>query len=253
VTSGSPQPDLAIFDCNASLGRRHNERVPYHSKEDLLRVMSEAGIARALVCSPYAAAFSTMEGNQFLLDEIGDEQNLIPQFVVSFAVDAIDKVQEHTRRAGVRTLRVFPTTHAYPFVAWIADPWLEWMAAERMVLWVPLGWSPEVDIRDLYQTARRHPKVPIVLAGTHYSNYSVLLPLLKALDHLYVDLSRFDIPDGVRRLIRHIGVERLLFGSSFPDVDPKPYLYYLRHCGLDDSELSAICYHNLERLLSGGA
>jgi predicted TIM-barrel fold metal-dependent hydrolase len=247
------QPSLNIFDCNASLGRRHNERVPYDSKEDLLRVMSEAGISRALVYSPYAAAFSTMEGNRFLLQQIGREPKLVPQFVVTFATDELKEVEDLAHRSNVRTLRVFPTSHFYPLVYWIADPWLEWMAAERLALWVPLGWSPEVDVRDLYETARRHPKVPIVLAGFHYSNYSVIWPLLKALDHVYVDLSRFDIPNGIERLKRHIGVSRLLFGSSFPDVDPKPYLYYLRHCGLPHSELSAICSSNLERLLSGDA
>ena len=253
MTCDSPRPNLNIFDCNASLGRRHNERVPYDSKEDLLRVMSEAGIRRALVYNPYGVEFSTTEANQFLLERIGGEQNLIPQFVVNFAVDSLQEVEDSAQRSSVRTLRVFPASQRYPLVPWIADPWLEWMAAGNMVLWVPLGMSPEVDVRDLYETARRHPKVPIVLAGLHYSNYAAVWPLLKALDHLYVDLSRFDIPDGVARLIRHIGAGRLLFGSSFPDVDPKPYLYYLRHCGLPPSELSAICSNNLERLLSRAA
>ena len=114
-----------------------------------------------------------------------------------------------------------------------------------------MGYSQEVDIRDLYDTARRYPKVPIVLAGTHYSNYPEVWPLMKALENIYMDLSRFDLPNGVERLIKHVGADRLLFGSDFPEVDPAAYLFYLHHCGLDQETLSNICDGNLERLLSG--
>ena len=55
--------------------------------------------------------------------------------------------------------------------------------------------------------------------------------------------------NGVRRLIRHIGIHRLLFGSDFPEVDPQPYLYYLHHCGLQPTELRVICHDNLRDLL----
>jgi predicted TIM-barrel fold metal-dependent hydrolase len=74
---------------------------------------------------------------------------------------------------------------------------------------------------------------------------------MKALEHAHLDLSRFDLANGIERLIGHVGAERLLFGSSFPDVDPKPYLYYLEHCGLPESALQAICHGNLERLIGG--
>ena len=248
------QRELKIFDCNAALGRRHKERIIHDSKDVLLRVLSEVSIApRALVYNPYCISFGTLEGNLLLLQEIGEKtKNLIPQFVVSFATDEIDEFQVHTRKEGVRTLRIVPLSHGFPLVHWIADTLFEWMASERMALWVPLGRYPEVDIRDLYTMASRHRRVPIVLAGSSYSNYSTIWPLLKALDHLYFDLSRFDITNGIERLIRLIGVRRLLFGSGFPDVDPKPYLYYLFRCGLQFSQLQQICNDNLEVLLFEG-
>ncbi|HZT30237.1 MAG TPA: amidohydrolase family protein [Bryobacteraceae bacterium] len=243
--------DFPVFDCNAALGRRHNRRVAYDRPDDVVRFLAAAGISKALVYHPYAVPFGTMEGNRFLLDAVAGHPELVPQFVVSFAVDDPDEVRAAAEAAGVRTLRVFPKSHGYPFVDWIAGPWLEWMARERMALWVPLGRNPEVDIRDLYETARRHPDVPVVLAGAHYSNYAAVWPLLKALDHIHLDLSRFDAANGIERLERHVGLDRLLFGSDFPEVDPKPYLHYLRHCGLEENGLRAICRDNLERLIAG--
>jgi predicted TIM-barrel fold metal-dependent hydrolase len=186
------------------------------------------------------------------LQAIDGQRQLVPQLVVSFAIDEIEEVQALTRQSGVRSLRIFPNSHGYPLVHWIADEWFGWMAREGMALWIPMGRSPEVDARDLYDTASRYPEVPIVLAAISYSNYPVVWPLLKRISHLYVDLSRFDLTNGVERLIRHIGVHRLLFGSDFPEVDPKPYLYYLERCGLQPSELKDICHDNLQRMLSMG-
>lgn len=245
------QPEVPVVDCNAALGRRHNQRVTYDTRDDLLRVMSEAAISKAVVYNPYCIQFGTVEGNQFLLDEIAGHESLIPQFVVNLSTDKITEVEPLVRQAGVRSLRVFPITHHYPLVHWIADSWFEWMAQEKMALWIPMGLRPEVDVRDLYETARRHPKVPIVLAGTHYSTYGVVWPLAKALGHISVDVSRFDLLDGVNRLVQHIGSRRLLFGSDFPDVDPKPYLHYLHRCGLSTCDLEAICGGNLQRLIFG--
>lgn len=245
-------PRVPVFDANAALGRRHDERILHDRPQDLLRVMSEAGISRCLVYNPYCIRWGTREGNAFLLEGIRNHQRLVPQFVACLATDDPGLFREEVRAAGVRSLRVFPRSHRYPLVSWVADPWLEWMAREGVALWVNLGLRPEVDVRDLYETARRHPDVPTVLAACHYSDYASVWPLLKALDHLYFDLSRFDLANGVERLIQHVGVNRLLFGSDFPEVDPEPYLFYLHHCGLTPDELRAICHDNLVRLLGEG-
>ncbi|MBM3803864.1 MAG: hypothetical protein FJW26_16300 [Acidimicrobiia bacterium] len=243
------QPEVPVFDCNAALGRLHNQRVAYDTRDDLLRMMSESGIAKAVVYNPYCLHFGTVEGNQFLLEAIGGDQRLIAQFVVNFATDEISEIDALVRQSGIRSLRVVPATHRYPLVHWIADPWLEWMAQERMALWIPMSMRAEADARDLYETAKRHPKVPVVLAGAHYNSYPVVWPLVKALDHLYVDTSRFDLLDGINRLLQRAGPRRILFGSDFPDVDPRPYLHYLRRCGLSNADLEAICGGNLQRLI----
>jgi predicted TIM-barrel fold metal-dependent hydrolase len=243
------QPSTIVYDCNASLGRRHDRRVAYDTRADLRRIMTEAGISRTVVYNPQSVSFGGLDGNQWLLEEIDGDPALIPQFVVNFATHDLDEVDAQVRESGVRSLRIFPVTQRYPFVHWIADPWLEWMADRGLSLWIPMGLQAEVDARDLYQTASRHPRVPIVLAGSHYSNYPVVWPMLRSLRHIFLDLSRFDIPHGVQRLIAHAGVERLLYGSDYPEVDPKPYLHYLHRAGLERAQIDAICHGNLRRLL----
>ena len=238
-----------VIDCNAALGRRHDRRVLYDRPEDLLRIMDEARIARALVYHPYGIWTGSTDGNRFLLESIEGQDRLVPQFVVSLATDDMDRVRREAADAGVRSLRVVPISHGYPFVHWVADPWLEWMAREGLALWIPMGRDAEVDPRDLYDTASRHPDVPIVLAGLYYTDYPSIWPLLRALDHVHVDLSRWDLVGGLERLVDHIGAERILFGSDFPEVDGRSILYQLAHCGLREEQLAAIHHGNIERLL----
>jgi hypothetical protein len=57
-----------IIDCNAALGRRHDRRVAYDRPDELLQVMDEAGIARALVYNPYGIFTGSLDGNRFLLE-----------------------------------------------------------------------------------------------------------------------------------------------------------------------------------------
>src|SRR5262249_8467023 len=163
-------------------------------------------ISKCVVYNPYAVHFGTTEGNRFLLDEIAGDPDLIPQFIVNFATDELAEVETLAREAGVRSLRVCPVTQRYPLVHWSADRWLEWRAGRGLWLGTQRGHPAEVDVRDLSETARRHPRVPVVLAGSHYSNYAVVWPLVRALPNIHLALSRFDILHGVQRLIRHIGV-----------------------------------------------
>jgi hypothetical protein len=65
------RPDTTVFDCNAALGRPHNRPIPYNNAEDLLCVMDETGISRALVHSPHSIHFGTSESNRLLMEEVG--------------------------------------------------------------------------------------------------------------------------------------------------------------------------------------
>src|SRR5262245_66053075 len=86
------QSSTIVYDCNASLGRRHDRRVAYDTRADLRRIMSEAGISRALVYNPHGIHFGAVEGNQWLLEEIHGDPALIAQFVVNFATNELDEV-----------------------------------------------------------------------------------------------------------------------------------------------------------------
>ena len=240
------KPSVPVFDANVALGRRHDRRVRVDTVEGTLQAMGRAGIDRALVYAPHAVGFDGREGNQVLSELIRGEPSLVLQYVCSPATDDLDSFAALVMEHGVRCVRMAPNLHKYPFRDWVVNPWLEWLAAENLTLWMPVD---QVDPAELHDVAKDHPKAKIVLSEVHYSHVTWAMPLLRSLPNLRVEISRFVIARGVSRLVEAIGAERILFGSRFPDSPMAPQLYNLHRSGLSEASLAAICSGNLERLL----
>lgn len=130
---------------------------------------------------------------------------------------------------------------------WVVDEWLGWIRDTGRTLWISFD---EVDPDELHATVTRHPDLQVVLSDGHYRHHAVIWPLMRAIPNLTLELCRYDVAGGVRRLVGTFGAHRFVFGSAYPDLAPEPYLYYLHHTGLDEAALRALCAENLERLLT---
>ena len=237
---------VPTFDANVALGRRHDRRVVVDTTEGLLEAMDGSGVERAVVYSPYAAHFDTVEGNEQLLEMIEGQPRLIPQLVANPAVEDLATFAAQVASLGVRSIRFHPAEHKYPFRDWVVGPWLEWLESEGIPLWIPV---PETDPVTLQEVAAGHPGLSIVLTECHYSQVPWAIPFLRSVSNTSLEVSRWVIADGVKRLMDTVGPQRILFGSRFPDSSMGNQLYNLHRSDLSDNDLAAICAGNLDRLL----
>ena len=242
------KPTVPVFDANVALGRRHDRRVASSADtpEDIEMEMARAGIQRALVYSPHAVDFDSDDGNNLLFEAVQGHDALVPQFFCNPSVDNLGKFSADVAERNIRSVRLAPNAHGYPFREWLAGEWLEWMESVNMPFWVT---APNIDPSELRETMAAHPNVNFVLAEVHYAHLPWAVPLLKSLPNAYIEISRFVLFNGVSRLLDAVGSERILFGSAFPDSPMAPQLYNLHLNGLDAAGLAAICAGNLERLL----
>lgn len=242
------KPIVPVFDANVSLGRRHDQRVSASgdTPEATLSEMARAGIQRAVVYSPHAVNFDSKDGNNLLFETVQGHDALVPQYVCNPSVDNLDEFSSEITEHNIRSVRIAPTSHGYPFRDWLAGDWLEWMSSTKMPFWVA---APEIDPSELHETMAAHPDVNFVLAEVHYAHLPWAVPLLKSLPNAYIEISRFVLVNGIVRLLDSVGGERILFGSAFPDSTMSPQLYNLHLNGLGNDVLAAICAGNLERLL----
>lgn len=240
------KPEVPVFDANIALGRRHNRRVKIDTLEGTLAAMDHSGVDRALAYSPHAATFDSRDGNDLLIEAIDGERRIVPQFVCNPGFDDMDEFGSHLKQHGARAVRFAPMLHRYPFVDWIVGDWLDWLAREGLPLLLP---SEEVGPVAIHDTLQKHPALAVVLCEVKYSDATWALPLMRGLENVCIEVSRFVGTGGIENLINTVGDQRILFGSRFPDSQMAAQLYHLHRCGLAAESLTAICSGNLERLL----
>ena len=248
------KPAVRVFDADVALGRRHDRRVAVDTVEGTLEVMDRAGVDRAHVYAPHAAGYDSQEGNELLMETIEGQPRFVPQFVANPSVDDLGDFQARFKDAGARSVRIVPAAHHYPFRDWVVGPWMEWLARERVPLWLPVTYEIlpteyTIDPSEIYETVKAHPDVTAVLSEVHYIQTMWALPLMKSLPNLMIEISRLVNTDGVGRFLEAVGAGRVLYGSRFPDAPMAPNLYYLHRCGLGEDALAGICAGNLDRLL----
>jgi predicted TIM-barrel fold metal-dependent hydrolase len=248
------KPAVPVFDANASLGRRHDRRVPVDTAEVTLEAMDAVGVDRAVVYGPHAAGYDSSDGNALLLEQIGDESRLLPQFVCNPSWDELDEFTALVEKHDVRSVRMVPALHVYPFRDWVVKPWLDWLGEAGIPIWLPvnydfLGTQYQVKPAELYETLSAHPDVTAVLSEVQYHTMSWAMPLLRSLPNLHVEISCLSNADGLDRLEEAVGLGRIMYGSRFPDAAIAPLLYYIHYAGLSDDALKDICSRNVERLL----
>jgi hypothetical protein len=234
------------FDANVSIGRSMVRRVTMDSVGELIRAMDSCGVGKALVHSPHAIECDTFDGNNDIVNVTKENNRLVPQFVANPGIDHLESFKSSTLSSGVKSVRFDPGANNYPFVEWMVGSWLDWLSSACIPAWIPVT---DVDPSEMHDTISGHSDLSIVLCEVHYKHIPWLMPLLKSLPNVYVEISRFVITDGVKRLINAVGAGRVLFGSRFPESSMGHQLYNLHRNGLSDSDLEAICKCNLESLL----
>ncbi|MBM3933836.1 MAG: hypothetical protein FJ319_05970 [SAR202 cluster bacterium] len=241
---------VPTFDACVFLGRRYNRYVRSDSVAGIIESMDRCGVGKALVSHVHAIDFDGEDGNEVLLQEMKGQPRLVPQFGANPTMDDAGQLIAQMRAHGVRSVRIDPKQHNYPFTDWMAKGWLDRLAKEGISVFVA---APQIEPDQLHTMLRAHPDLRVVLSEVHYVHTPWIFPLVRAVPNVYVEISRFVVVDGPKRLVDAMGLHRVLFGSRFPDSAMAPHLYGLHQMGFTKAELSAICAGNLEKLLGRAA
>src|SRR5262245_55164108 len=228
------KPTVLVFDANMALGRRHDRRVAVDTVAGTLAEMDRAGVARALVYAPHAVTYDSEQGNSLLVETIHGEARLVPQFVCNPSFDNFDAFTSWVKQAAIRSVRLVPGAHSYPFRDWVVKRWLDWFAAQRIAVWLPTQYeiiteTVVLNPSEVHDTVKAHPDLQVVLSEVHYSHVGWSLPLLRSLPNISIEISRFVIGDPISRLLNAVGEDRILFGSRFPAQSIAPHVYTLHH------------------------
>jgi hypothetical protein len=250
MASLSFQPRVTVLDANVRVGDAPQEPSPCRSRFELLAELDRHGVQAAVVYHAQTETQSPIAGNQRLEDWLGDDGRLIPQWSVMPTAESLAQVQTLHNQGRVTSVRLHDTRPAgLPFRPWAYDELLSWLSRENIPVWISL---PDADADELVTTLQTYPDLVPVLVGAHYTHALWVRPLLRALPHAYLELSRYEPIGEIEALRDEFGAERLVYGSWYSRYAMGPMLFYLHRTSLTTQELSMICAGNLARILGEG-
>ena len=241
---------VPVFDANIRVGDLRDEPSPCRNREELLAEMDRHGVERALVYHAQAETISPLDGNRWLEDWLDESGRLAPQWVILPTDESIAQIRALHEQGRVRSARLYSAfcLSGLPFRPWAYGDLLSFLDDAHIPLWISL---PDADADELVTTLQAFPNLITVLVGAHYTHALWVRPIMKALPNAYLELSRYESIGEVEALRDQFGASRFIYGSWYWRFAMGPMLYYLHHTGLTESELTAICAGNLERVLAG--
>lgn len=123
-----------------------------------------------------------------------------------------------------------------------------WMEDERHQN--PLIPVPKVDAAPLAKHLSELPDIRIVLLNCVHVPTDKRLPALVEAGHVFFDLARLELIEGLAGLLKRVPVERILFGSYSPMFYFESTLLKLRESVLDESQTEKILKTNAVRLIA---
>jgi predicted TIM-barrel fold metal-dependent hydrolase len=232
--------------------------------EMLLTEMDACGVDKAVILGIYPRV-----PNEF----IAEQAQAYPDRFIGFASvnpndgqAALNLLDRCVHEFGAKGLKLHPSMQYFRAddTALLAPLMRKVEALNIPVLMHSWGWfgeSGEAAPNRILTLARTFPGVTFIMAHCGGMRFMDLLPLarlreLGQLDNLYVDLAiiLFDLAEGpmwpfLLWTLNHIGLDRVLMGSDFPDYSLAGTLRLVRGLGLQEQEMQAVLGRNAARLL----
>ncbi|MCJ8329520.1 MAG: amidohydrolase family protein, partial [Lentisphaeria bacterium] len=135
---------------------------------------------------------------------------------------------------------------------WLTDPWcsgdlMKALEERRMPV---LAADGQVSIGDVVTLAENYPQLPIILADNNYRDQRIIAPLMKQFKNVYLSTGlRYNSHMGLEHLAETCSIERILFGSGWPQTEASASITYITYADLSDDEKAMIGSGNIKRLI----
>ena len=233
-----------IIDTNAYLGYFAFRQLRHNTADELLRLMDEKGIDKAIVSSASAITYrNTQPANEELAAVVKTHRDrLIPFAVVNpFYAGWRDDLKICCEQFGIRGLRLYPKWHNYALSDQCCLDLIHEATERSLILSIPIrvedyrqrSWLvdvPDIPLGEIVELVRACPEARFALLnGIGYTR----TPLGKKDNGLpanyWIEISRLSatLANELGTLVSQLGAERVVFGSGMPFKYPDPALVKL--------------------------
>jgi predicted TIM-barrel fold metal-dependent hydrolase len=249
---------MKIIDAHAHLGPWSPQYESFDA-EQLIALEADAGIQTCVVSSTAAIWGSLTTGNEYVIREAEKHEGLYVWLVLNplqmeKSLDLLERFAGHEKVVGIK---LHPCRHAYSFhVSILGDLLMEIGNVDLPILTHCQRTGIACSGAEVREVAVQFPHINFVAA--HYGIATTtpqdrVLAYLdrEAVPNLYIDMAaKISLTGGyLPFVVRHIGADRILFGTDAPLYYPAAFTGILRTVNLSDEDRELIAHRNAERLL----
>ncbi len=238
------------FDVHAAVGRtnRREPRVPYHP-EALADDLAYIRVHGALVHGQVARDYSYVLGNAQVREAVAADPRLVGCAVVVPGMDVELReglgYLDALAAQGFRALRLLPRSADHGLSPFLLEEFAAFGVAHRMPLVLDRA---EIDFDALYRLLQAFPDWPTLLCGSSWADDRTLFRLMDRCPNLSFDLSDNQAHDVLAVCKEHIGIDRVLYGSDWPNKAPGPIKALVEYSGLGEADRDLVASGNALRL-----
>lgn len=233
-----------IIDTNAYLGFYAFRQLRHDTAAELLRLMDEKGIERAMVSSASAITYrNAQSGNEEVASAVASHRDRLIPFAVVNPVYAgwQDDLKICHEQFQMKGLRLYPKWHNYALSSQPCPDLIHAATERGMVVSIPIrvedyrqrSWLvdvPDVPLDEIVAVVRACPNARfILLNGAGYTRWPLGQEDNGLPANYWIEISRLSalLDNEVGQLIARLGADRVVFGSGMPFKYPDPALLKL--------------------------
>ncbi|MGQ9597006.1 MAG: amidohydrolase family protein [Thermoproteota archaeon] len=150
---------------------------------------------------------------------------------------------------------MYPNNHHFSLSEWCVGELLSELEEYRMPLLIDFSIIhyhdaiQKIQWNAIYDICKNHKNLPVILLRMGLAVNRNLFPLLALFENLYVDISYYQVNNGIETICEKFGAHHLLFGTGLPVFSPAAPLSMLMYSGISIEEKKMIGGENLKRLL----
>ncbi len=221
------------------------------SPEQLLALMDTYEIEKTVLCS------RDHTGNEEVAQATAQHPGRFLPLVYLNPLDGAaacrEKVETYVDGRGFRGIKLNPLRHAFVADDVILDPVMELARQRSLPVFIHSGHAPYSLPWSIALLAERFPEVKTVMIhmGHGHGVYiDAALKMAKRHDNLYLEMSGMPMGVKIRQAYEEVGKDRILFGTDYPFHHPSVEIQKVLTCGLDESAMEDVFYHNAAKLFA---
>ncbi|HHX72707.1 MAG TPA: amidohydrolase family protein [Clostridiales bacterium] len=238
------------IDIHAAMGRTNfkEPEIPY-TAEQLKEEMAYYRMHGALITSQNAKDYSPVMGNKQVLKAVSENPRLFAAAVIipdfRFEMREGETYLQTLADAGVRAFKMYPSAFQHGFDPFTLEETAEFMAARNIPLMVN---AYDVKFEDIRQVLSAFPKLNIVMCNAYWSANRQVFPMMERFENLYMDISGNQANDILPLCKQYFGVDRVLFGSDYPNKVTGGIKALVEYSGLSEEEKNKVAAENAAKL-----